>query len=43
MRAGLPATPRTRWPGMLNNPDPPGRIMVVDDDATLTDVVGRYL
>jgi DNA-binding response OmpR family regulator len=28
---------------MLNNPDPPGRIMVVDDDATLSDVVGRYL
>ncbi|MGH3276517.1 MAG: response regulator transcription factor [Streptosporangiaceae bacterium] len=28
---------------MLSNPDLPGRIMVVDDDATLTDVVGRYL
>src|ERR1700728_4966396 len=28
---------------MLSNPDPPGRIMVVDDDATLSDVVGRYL
>jgi DNA-binding response OmpR family regulator len=28
---------------MLSNPDPPGRIMVVDDDATLVDVVGRYL
>jgi DNA-binding response OmpR family regulator len=28
---------------VLNNPDPPGRIMVVDDDLTLTDVVGRYL
>jgi DNA-binding response OmpR family regulator len=28
---------------MLTNPDPPGRIMVVDDDATLVDVVGRYL
>jgi DNA-binding response OmpR family regulator len=28
---------------MNGNPDPPGRIMVVDDDATLVDVVGRYL
>ena len=28
---------------MLSNPDPPGRIMVVDDDATLADVVRRYL
>jgi DNA-binding response OmpR family regulator len=28
---------------MLSNPDPPGRIMVVDDDATVSDVVGRYL
>jgi DNA-binding response OmpR family regulator len=28
---------------MHSNPDPPGRIMVVDDDATLIDVVGRYL
>ena len=28
---------------MLSNPDPPGRIMVVDDDATLAEVVGRYL
>jgi DNA-binding response OmpR family regulator len=28
---------------VLSNPDPPGRIMVVDDDATLADVVGRYL
>ncbi len=28
---------------MLSNPDPPGRIMVVDDDTTLSDVVGRYL
>jgi DNA-binding response OmpR family regulator len=28
---------------MHTNPDPPGRIMVVDDDATLVDVVGRYL
>jgi len=28
---------------MMGNPDPPGRIMVVDDDATLVDVVGRYL
>ena len=28
---------------MLSNPDPPGRIMVVDDDETLADVVGRYL
>jgi DNA-binding response OmpR family regulator len=28
---------------MLSNPDRPGRIMVVDDDVTLVDVVGRYL
>ena len=28
---------------MLSNPDPPGRIMVVDDDATIVDVVRRYL
>jgi DNA-binding response OmpR family regulator len=28
---------------MLSNQDPPGRILVVDDDRTLTDVVGRYL
>jgi DNA-binding response OmpR family regulator len=28
---------------MLGNPDPPGRIMLVDDDATLVDVIGRYL
>ena len=28
---------------MLRNPDPPGRIMVVDDDATVVDVVRRYL
>ncbi|MGO8960980.1 MAG: response regulator transcription factor [Streptosporangiaceae bacterium] len=28
---------------VLSNPDPPGRIMVVDDDRTLADVVGRYL
>jgi CheY-like chemotaxis protein len=26
-----------------DNPDRPGRIIVVDDDATLADVVGRYL
>jgi DNA-binding response OmpR family regulator len=28
---------------MVTNPDRPGRIMVVDDDPTLADVVGRYL
>jgi DNA-binding response OmpR family regulator len=28
---------------MLSNPDQPGRIMVVDDDPTLADVVRRYL
>ncbi|MGI9005573.1 MAG: response regulator transcription factor [Streptosporangiaceae bacterium] len=28
---------------MLRNPDPPGRIMVVDDDTTIVDVVRRYL
>ncbi len=28
---------------MLSDPDRPGRIMVVDDDVTLVDVVGRYL
>jgi len=27
----------------VSNPDPPGRIVVVDDDPTVTDVVGRYL
>jgi DNA-binding response OmpR family regulator len=28
---------------VLSNPDPPGRIMVVDDDQTLAEVVARYL
>ena len=28
---------------MATNPDPPGRIIVVDDDPTVADVVGRYL
>jgi DNA-binding response OmpR family regulator len=28
---------------MLSNPDPPGRILIVDDDATVSEVVGRYL
>jgi len=28
---------------VANNPDPPGRIVVVDDDPTVADVVGRYL
>ena len=28
---------------VTDNPDRPGRIIVVDDDATLADVVGRYL
>jgi DNA-binding response OmpR family regulator len=28
---------------VLSNPGPPGRILVVDDDRTLADVVGRYL
>jgi DNA-binding response OmpR family regulator len=28
---------------VLSNPDPPGRIMVVDDDRMLAEVVGRYL
>jgi len=28
---------------MLSNPDQPGRIMVVDDDTTIVDVVRRYL
>src|SRR6201985_2487518 len=27
----------------VNTPDPPGRIVVVDDDPTVADVVGRYL
>ena len=27
----------------MRNPDPPGRIVVVDDDPTVADVVGRYL
>ena len=29
--------------GVNTNTDRPGRIIVVDDDATLADVVGRYL
>src|ERR1039458_6353728 len=29
--------------GIVTTTDRPGRIMVVDDDATLADVVGRYL
>src|ERR1700749_2642320 len=29
--------------GVNTNPNRPGRIIVVDDDATLADVVGRYL
>jgi len=28
---------------LVSNPDPPGRIVVVDDDPTVADVVGRYL
>src|SRR6516165_2249817 len=28
---------------LVDNPDPPGRIVVVDDDPTVADVVGRYL
>jgi DNA-binding response OmpR family regulator len=28
---------------LVRNPDPPGRILVVDDDPTVADVVGRYL
>jgi two-component system, OmpR family, response regulator ResD len=28
---------------LVRNPDPPGRIIVVDDDPTVADVVGRYL
>jgi DNA-binding response OmpR family regulator len=28
---------------MSSNPDRPGQILIVDDDPTLTDVVGRYL
>src|SRR5580658_2882284 len=28
---------------VATNPDPPGRIIVVDDDPTVADVVGRYL
>jgi len=27
----------------VTNPDLPGRIIVVDDDPTVADVVGRYL
>ncbi|MBO0819845.1 MAG: response regulator transcription factor [Nocardiopsaceae bacterium] len=27
----------------MNNPEPPGRIVIVDDDPTVADVVGRYL
>jgi DNA-binding response OmpR family regulator len=28
---------------VVTNPEPPGRIIVVDDDPTVADVVGRYL
>src|SRR5260370_36181017 len=28
---------------LVSNPEPPGRIVVVDDDRTVADVVGRYL
>jgi DNA-binding response OmpR family regulator len=28
---------------LVRNPDPPARIIVVDDDPTVADVVGRYL
>jgi DNA-binding response OmpR family regulator len=28
---------------VVTNPDRPGRIMVVDDDTTIADVIGRYL
>ena len=28
---------------MVTDPDRPGRIMVVDDDTTIADVIGRYL
>jgi DNA-binding response OmpR family regulator len=34
---------RTPAASLMANPDPPARIMVVDDDPTLADVVGRYL
>lgn len=37
---GVASEPRA---AVLTNPDPPGRIMVVDDDSTLAEVVGRYL
>src|SRR5712692_6695734 len=40
-RAAAQMSQRSRR--MLSNPDPPGRIMVVDDDATIVDVVRRYL
>jgi DNA-binding response OmpR family regulator len=39
--AGARGTARAA--GVVTNPDPPGRIMVVDDDRTLAEVVGRYL
>jgi DNA-binding response OmpR family regulator len=41
--APVPAGRSMPAAGLLSNPDPPGRIMVVDDDRTLADVVGRYL
>ncbi len=34
---------RMRAAGLMTSPDAPGRIVVVDDDPTLADVVGRYL
>jgi DNA-binding response OmpR family regulator len=34
---------RAQAAALLSNPDPPGRIVIVDDDTTLADVVGRYL
>src|SRR5258708_7016294 len=41
---GRAAAQMSQWSRrMLSNPDPPGRIMVVDDDATIVDVVRRYL
>ena len=34
---------RTPAASLMTNPDPPARIVVLDDDLTLADVVGRYL
>ena len=43
IRASRANLARGRRPAVLTNPDLPDRIMVVDDDPSVADVVGRYL